>query len=214
MNILTTSAPKALKTLSLIALTFIGTIAFTSCDDDDEGGDPPQPVLDLTGTFQQEDAMGRPGINTVFGGSDAIKNDYNTTAQNPTARSAFQAGFQNQLEAYHDVYGTALGVDLDYEANILGLDAATLTTVLANFDALQVAPEGATTYFDPTTGLALTGRNLSDDVIDISLILLFGGNSGARFDGNNGTPQLTSDGVGLGDREFSSTFPYLEDPLN
>ena len=114
MNILTTSAPKALKTLSLIALTFIGTIAFTSCDDDDEGGDPPQPVLDLTGTFQQEDAMGRPGINTVFGGSDAIKNDYNTTAQNPTARSAFQAGFQNQLEAYHDVYGTALGVDLDW----------------------------------------------------------------------------------------------------
>ena len=60
--------------------------------------------------------------------------------------------------------------------------------------------------------LILTGRNLSDDVIDISLILLFGGNSGARFDGNNGTPQLTSDGVGLGDRVFRTSFPYLEDP--
>jgi len=203
-----------MKTLSLVALTFVGSIMITSCGDDDEGGMMTEPTIELTGTYSQEDFMGRPAITTVFGGSATVKNDYNVTAPNPTARATFQPGFQAQLEGYHDVYGDALGVALDFEANILGLDAATFTTVLANFDALQVAPEGQTTYFNPSTGLALTGRALTDDVIDVSLTLMFGGSSGSRFDGNNGTPQLTSDGVGLGDRNFSGTFPYLEDPLN
>ncbi len=214
MNSITITAPKALKTISLVALTFMGSIMITSCGDDDDDGMMTEPTVELTGTYAQEDFMGRPGITTVFGGSATVKNDYNVTAPNPTARATFQPGFQAQLEGYHDVYGDALGVALDYEANILGLDAATFTTVLANFDALQVAPEGQTTYFNPTTGLALSGRALTDDVIDVSLTLMFGGTSGSRFDGNNGTPQLTSDGVGLGDRQFMTTFPYLEDPLN
>ncbi len=207
MNTITTSAPKALKTLSLIALTFIGSIAFTSCDEDDEGMNPVTPTLDLTGTFQQEDAMGRPGITTALGGSDAVKNNYNVTAQNPTARGAFQPDFLNTLTAYHNAYGAT------YQTNLLNLSDTTLTTVLSSFDALQVAPEGTTTYFE-SQSLALTGRALTDDVIDVSLILFFGGPGGARFDGNNGTPQLVSDGVGVGDRQFSSSFPYMEAPLN
>lgn len=165
--------------------------------------------LDFSGTFRQEDIAGRPGVNTVFSGNSMVKNNYNVSAV--TDRAQFQPIFQSTLEAYHDVYGNALGVDIDYETNILGFDAPTFTTVLAQFDALQVAPEGPTTYFDGTN--LLTGRNLSDDVIDISLTLMFGGTSGTRFDGNNGTPQLTSDGVGPGDRDFSLSFPYLESPI-
>lgn len=164
--------------------------------------------IDFSGTFMQEDVMGRPGINTVFGGTDEVKNSFNVTAVSD--RASFQPIFQAQLEAYHDVYGAALGVDIDYEENILGLDAATFTTVLAQFDALQVAPEGTTTYFDGTN--ALTGRTLEDDVIDISLTLMFGGTTGTRFDGNMGTPQLTSDGVDAGDRIFPSSFPYMKNP--
>ena len=140
-----------------------------------------------------------------------VKNDFNVSLV--TERSTFQPTFEATLEAYHDVYGAALGVDLDYETNILDLDAPTFTTVLAQFDALQVAPNAQTTYFDPGTGVALTGRTLADDVIDISLILMFGGTNGDRFDGNNGTPQLTSDGVGPGDRDFTLPFPYLESPV-
>ncbi len=41
---------------------------------------------------------------------------------------------------------------------------------------------------------------------------MFGGMNGTRFDGNNGTPQLTSDGVDAGDRDFTLGFPYLENP--
>lgn len=180
-----------------------------ACTDDD--------AIDFSGTFVQEDIMGRPGINTVFSGSDIVKNDFNNSVV--ADRASFQPIFEATLELYHDVYGDALGVSIDYETNILGLDAPTFTTVLAQFDALQVAPDGPTTYFDPGTGTALTGRNLADDVIDISLILMFGGMDGTRFDGadNDGdgmpdTPQLTSDGVDSGDRDFGLSFPYLEAP--
>lgn len=171
------------------------------CDDSTE--------LDFSGTFVQVDVVGRPAVNTVFGGSNLVKNNYNITAVND--REIFQPTFEETLEAYHDVYGDALGVEIDYETNILGWDAATFTSVLAFYDALQVAPEGPTTYFDGTN--LLTGRRLSDDVVDISLVLTFGGEDGARFDGNNDTPQLTSDGVGPGDRDFGLPFPYLETPI-
>ncbi len=196
-----------------------------TCDDNIQNGDeegvdcggtacaPCLGNLDFSGTFAQADIMGRPGVNTVFSGSDDVKNNFNTTIV--TDRASFQPTFEATLELYHDVYATALGIpteDLDYETNILGLDAPTFTTVLTQFDALQVAPNAPTTYFDGTN--ILTGRNLGDDVIDISLTLMFGGTSGTRFDGNNGTPQLTSDGVGIGDRDLTLPFPYMEPALS
>ncbi len=105
--------------------------------------------------------------------------------------AVFQAAFEARLEAYHDVYANLLGLDpadVDYEDNILGLDAATLTGYLAA-DVLEVAPNLPTTYFNPGTDfdndgrilvpdgdeVGLTGRTPQDDVIDVSLILLFGG---------------------------------------
>ena len=226
------------KNIKYIAFAVTLSFLFVQCDDDENGNvieqvscadgiqngdeegvdcggsacEPCTVMQDFSGTFVQEDQMGRPGINTVFGGSNEVKNSFNITEIN--ARADFQPIFQNTLEAYHDVYAVSLGIDpddLDYETNILGFDAATFTTVLAQFDALQVAPNAPTTYFDGTN--ALTGRALSDDVIDISLTLMFGGGNGMRFDGNNGTPQLTSDGVDAGDRDFSLGFPYLESPV-
>ncbi|MDT0556812.1 DUF4331 family protein [Patiriisocius hiemis] len=194
--------------LKIAFIAVCTTLLFVQCSNDDDTIDD-GPQIDFSGTFTQEDHMGRPGVNTVFSGMDDVKNNFNTTITSD--RAAFQPTFEGTLEAYHDVYGAALGVDLDYETNILGLDAPTFTTVLAQFDALQVAPNAdATTYFDGVN--ALTGRNLGDDVIDISLTLMFGGMSGTRFDGNNGTPQLTSDGVDAGDRDFTLGFPYLENP--
>lgn len=200
-----------MKNIKFIFVALFASLTFVACDSDDDTDDvmPPQEPT-FTGTYVQEDIMGRPGITTVFGGTDMVKNNFNTSVV--SARESFQPIFESTLEAYHDVYGTALGADLDYEANILGLDAPTFTTVLAQFDALQVAPEGETIYFNPTTGLALTGRKLSDDVIDVSLTLMFGGNDGARFDGTGGTPQLTSDGVDSGSRTYSQGFPYLNAP--
>lgn len=199
-----------MKNIKFLFIALMASLTLVQCKSDDEADEMPPSEPTFTGTYVQKDIAGRPGITTVFGGTDMVKNNFNASVV--SERASFQPGFQTQLEAYHDVYGDALGVNIDYEANILGLDAATFTTVLAQYDALQVAPEGETIYFNPTTGLALTGRKLSDDVIDVSLTLMFGGNDGARFDGNNGTPQLTSDGVGSGSRTFTQGFPYLNAP--
>ncbi len=192
---------------------------------------------DFSGTYAQVDFMGRPGINTVLSfdmeGEASVKDEHNVSI--PSEMTAkFQAGFQARLEQYHDVYAVKLGLDpadVNYEPNILGLDAATLTTVLAT-DVLEVAPDLPTTYFDPGTDadndgrilvpdgdeVALTGRRLTDDIIDVSLILLVGGAEGDRFsgqdldgDGMADLPRLTSDGVSL-TATISAQFPYVGNP--
>lgn len=208
-----------------------------SCTPCTDGMDPGDMEPDFSGTYEQQDHMGRPGINTVLSadleGEASVKDAHNVTI--PSEMTAnFQAGFQARLEAYHDVYADLLGLnpeDVDYETNILGLDAATLTTYLAA-DVLEVAPDAPTTYFDPGTDndndgrilvpdgdeIGLTGRRLQDDVIDISLILLFGGMEGDRFsgqdiddDGMQDLPRLTSDGVAL-TADISADFPYVGSP--
>lgn len=205
-------------------------------DDDMMGGDDMMDI-DFTGTFSQVDFMGRPAINTALSfdmdGQPSVKDAHNVSIPSEMV-GIFQAGFEARLEQYHDVYANKLGLDpadVNYEANILGLDATTLTTVLAA-DVLEVAPDLPTTYFNPGTDLdndgqilvpdgdevALTGRTPSDDIIDVSLILFFGGAQGDRFsgqdldnDGISDLPRLTSDGVGL-TADISTTFPYLGNP--
>lgn len=255
-----------MKTLNILAgLGLIGMISLlTACSDDDTNplmmaatcndgmmnadetgvdcGGSCAPCMDgmtpdFTGTYEQQDHMGRPGINTVLSvdmdGQPSVKDAHNASI--PSEMTAqFQAGFQARLEAYHDVYAQLLGLDpadVDYETNILGLDAATLTTYLSA-DVLEVAPDAPTTYFNPGTDndgdgrllvpdgdeVGLTGRTLQDDVIDISLILLFGGMEGDRFsgqdldgDGMSDLPRLTSDGVSL-TANLSAEFPYVGAP--
>lgn len=172
--------------------------------DDDDGNDP-----DFSGTFVQEDQMGRPGINTVLSPDNATEDAFNVTIPSEQG-AAFQATFLQRAVDLHAAFG------VEYETNILGLDAVTLTTILAS-DVLQVAPNDPTSYFDGTN--LLTGRTLTDDVIDISLILFFGGENGDRFNGQDldgdGTPDLpilVSDGVSAAGENPSSTFPYLEVP--
>lgn len=192
-----------------------GSLLFIQCSDDDDNGNVIDPVddtmddtmdddgtgggIDFSGTFVQEDQMGRPGINTVFG-TDGMKDSFNVTV--PTEmQAAFQAGFEAKLLALNPAYTT----------NALGLDAATFTTVLSN-DVLWVAQTGVTSYFNGTE--VLTGRTLSDDVIDISLLLIFGGPDGMDNDGDpTGESLLTRDGVPSNDVAFSTSFPYLAQPF-
>ena len=232
--------------LSLGALTLV-----TACNNDDNGDDVLSPTcsdgimngeetgvdcggsscdpcdtasLDFTGVYSQVDYMGRPGINTVLSGDDATKNAHNLSIPSEGVAN-FQPAFQARLEGLHAAYGA------QYENNILNLDAATLTTVLAA-DVLDIAANGPTTYFNPGEDndgddnpltldgdeVAFTGRAIGDDVIDVSLILLFGGQNGMRFSGqdtdDDGTadlPRLTSDGVSI-TASPSEDFPYLGAP--
>jgi hypothetical protein len=83
--------------------------------------------------------------------------------------------------------------------------ASLFTTVLAT-DVLNVSTTGATQFFTSPT-VYLTGRGLSDDVIDNELTLIFGGPTG----GSN--PTLTSDNVNANDKAFLAAFPYMAAPF-
>ncbi|WP_299317910.1 DUF4331 family protein [uncultured Maribacter sp.] len=248
------------KNIKYTFLSLLAVVALVSCSDDDDntpivvtetcddgimngdetgvdcGGSctPCEEAMapDFTGTYAQVDFMGRPGINTVLSADGTIKDAHNVSIPSEMA-ATFQADFEARLEAYHDVYANILGADpaaVNYENNILGLDAPTLTGYLAA-DVLEVAPNLPTTYFlpgedvdmdgnvlnDPAV-IGLTGRTPQDDVIDVSLILLFGGADGIRFSGQDtdgdgvaDLPRLTSDGVGQ-TATVGTTFPYLGAP--
>jgi Domain of unknown function (DUF4331) len=134
--------------------------------------------------------MARPAINTVFVGA-ARKNEFNSTK--PTAmNAAFKADFVAKLNSF------------GYTSNILGLNADAFASVLVT-DVLNVKMSGTTSFYDGTN--VLTGRTLSDDVIDAELTLIFGGATGAS------NPGLISDHVNANDKAFVSTFPYEAAPF-
>lgn len=148
------------------------------------GGVPPQEEI-----YIQGDQMARPAINTVFVGSSR-KDEFNTTI--PSAmQGAFYNDFVNKLAAF------------GYTTNILGLDKNTFASVLVT-DVLNASTTGITSFYNGTQ--VLTGRGLADDVIDVELILIFGGATGAS------NPGLTSDHVNGNDKPFLSSFPYMASP--
>ena len=163
-------------------------IVFSACKKNSDA----TPVNLFAGiTYQTEDQMARPAINTVFNvGAD--KDAYNIALPSGMG-AAFQSKFQARL----------LALNPGYTTNALGLSASAFTGVLAT-DVLTVSTTGTTTFFDGTN--VLTGRALADDVIDTELLLIFGGSTGAS------NPGLTSDKVSANDKAFLTTFPYLASP--
>jgi hypothetical protein len=169
----------------IIALSVLTAIVFTSCDNNDDNAQQ----TDFSGTYTLKDQMARPAINTVFIASGAPKDAFNLAI--PSAQgAAYQSIFQSRLLALNPAYTT----------NALGQTAAQFTGLLAT-DVLGVAKTGTTTFFNGTQ--VLTGRALADDVIDVELLLIFGGPTGAS------NPTLTSDNVSLNDKPFLTSFPYL-----
>jgi hypothetical protein len=190
-----------MKNFKLIALLMLAcSLVFVSCDDDDNGDDDGPPI-DQNATFTQMDQVGRPSINTVFTVSDADENRFNNTVT-ANLGADFGTDFVARVNALNPFYTT----------NLLGFDAQALGTTLAA-DFLTVAREGETNFFVDTSNL-LTGRRLNEDVIDVELILIFGGPNGDGIqESGEDLSGLISDGVGFADREVLSTFPYVETPL-
>ena len=168
-------------------------VTLASCSDNDDGPINNEP--DFSGTFTQADQMGRPAVNTVFVSSNS-KDSFNVTIPSDQG-DLFQSMFQTNLEALSPAY-TNPG-----DKNALGLDAAAFTGLLAT-DVLGVSTTGTTTFFDGTN--VLTGRTLSDDVISVELLLIFGGEDGTE------NPGLTDDNVDTNDKPFLTSFPYLASP--
>ena len=168
-------------------MALLSIMTFLSCDKDDDVMDE----MVNNDMYTQEDQMGRPAINTVFVTS-ADKDNFNTTTPSKQG-AAFASKFETQL----------LALNPGYTTNALGWDAPTFTGALAT-DVLSVASSGTTTFFDGVN--VLTGRQLGDDVINVKLLLIFGGPDGSA------NPTLTNDNVDSNDKAFLTTFPYLASP--
>lgn len=180
--------------IKLMAIAVLVSFTAYNCSNDDNDSTD-QMAPDFTGTYAQEDQMGRPAVNTVFV-SAGSKDSFNTTA--PSAQNgAFQSMFQTNLEALSPAFANP------GDQNALGLDAAAFTGVLAT-DVLNVSLDGTTTFYDGTN--VLTGRALADDVITVELLLIFGGED---FTEN---PGLSNDYVDTNDKAFLTSFPYLASP--
>ena len=172
----------------LIAVALVIAAVSVNCDNNDSTTDPAASI-DFSGTFVQQDQMARPAINTVFIASGAPKDEFNAAI--PSMMGAkYQSIFQSRL----------LALNAGYTTNALGQTAPQLTGLLAT-DVLNVDKTKKTTFFDGTN--VLTGRALADDVIDVELLLIFGGPTGTSNAG------LTSDHVDANDKAFGTSFPYL-----
>ncbi|WP_366183749.1 DUF4331 family protein [Flavobacterium ovatum] len=184
---------RTLNNIKLMTVVLVSAIGAVSCDNNDNNNDNAMASADFSGTYTQQDQMGRPAINTVFVASGQPKDDFNGTI--PSAMGAiYQPIFKTRLLALNGAYTT----------NALGHTADVFTSVLAT-DVLNVKTSGKTTFFDGTTSPAtvLTGRALGDDVIDTELLLIFGGSGGTS------NPGLIKDNVNKNDKDFTVSFPYL-----
>jgi hypothetical protein len=180
---------------SFIALLLV-TACFAACKKSGSGGGttPPAAVY-----YDQADQVGRPAINTVFISASG-KDSFNTTPPSQMA-GLFGAEMKSNLLALTNPAGVySTGAD---SLNLLGLSATSFTGVLST-DVLNVSTTGVTTFYDGTN--VLTGRTLSDDVIHVELILLFGGHTGGL------NPTLSDDHVPANDAAFLTAFPYLATP--
>ena len=171
-----------------MTIALIAAVVSVNCDNDDSNNDLVA-NLDFSGNFVQQDQMARPAINTVFIGTGAPKDEFNGTIPSVMG-TKYQSIFQSRLLALNPAFTT----------NALGQTAAQFTGLLAT-DVLGVSKVAPTTFFDGTN--ILTGRTLADDVIDVELLLIFGGPMGTS------NPGLTKDNVNANDKAFGTAFPYL-----
>ena len=159
-------------------------------------GDPSIGVWAETGNAENArvDRMGRPAIATVLV-PDGAEDAYN--AADPDMDDAnFAAAASASLQALSAFGGDATPYS---EAQADALADVFLPDILT-FDTSSTAGYG--------TG-PLNGRQLADDVIDISLPVVTG--DASAVGGPNVGGLLTTDCVDANDKPFLTTFPYLAD---
>lgn len=155
--------------------------------------------------FEQVDRLARPAVNEVFASVAGERHKIN-----------------NQIPPIGDT--TQLANDIQgFMRNTAGRSQATTDVVKAvlvpDVMIADLSKTDSAAYLGTETGGAtggkFGGRKLTDDVVDISLGVIFGKTVSALglapADGKD-IPTLTSDNVGPGGKHFISTFPYLGAP--
>jgi len=155
--------------------------------------------------YMQIDRLARPAVNELF--ATVANNRHQINDQdNPTDDAA---NLKNDIESFL--------------TNVPNRSTATKTVIESVLipDVLKadLSKSDSAAYLGTETGGAtggkFGGRKLQDDVIDISLGIVFGNTVsalGLAPDDGKEIPTLTTDNVGDGGKHFQATFPYLGAP--
>jgi len=155
--------------------------------------------------YNQVDRLARPAVNEVF--APVAGNRHKTNNElNPT---------QDSTELANDIQG--------FMRNTAGRSQAITDVVKAVLvpDVLvaDLDKSGPAAYLGVETGGVtgglFGGRKLTDDVVDLSLGVIFGNTVsalGLAPDDGKAISTLTSDNVGPEGKHFTGTFPYLGAP--
>lgn len=156
--------------------------------------------IDTGDGWVQADRMGRPAINTVVnssgpvvGAPSAAKNIYNA-GEPATDVADFTAAVVAALQAF-----SALDAEGPYSAAEAGALAGVLLPDVLTFDKSSALPA------------PLNGRDLDDDVIDVELNIVTGGDPLGLFPGRDASGGVTTDGIGA-HGDLLAEFPYLGTP--
>lgn len=197
-------------------------------------GGPSGPTAALgSGPFVQLDRLNRPAINEVFATfAQHQQNNVNTPDQDVANLKPEIVSFTESVGGRSSAIAGVLGAVLTPDVQIADMNGTSLSCI-------GTAPGACNNYLGIETGGATQlpknlkpfgGRALTDDVVDISLVAIFGNvipALGLAPDDNNESdgradssfpsghrPNLLTDNVSwqTAPKHFSTTFPYLGAP--
>lgn len=145
------------------------------------------------GSFAQIERLAVPALNELFMDFNAHNA---SNLRTPTRDASNQSNF---IKSFVNAVGRPQGI----------ADAVISVAIPDVMQADLSQPTG--TYFGTQLGNNFGGRRPQDDVIDVTLSVVFGHAVTNITTGE--IPALTSDNVGPNNANFLSTFPYLGDPL-
>lgn len=156
-------------------------------------------------TFTQRDRLANPVVNEVFA---TVANDRHKT-NNEIAPTGDPAELANDIQSF--MTGTA--------GRSQAITDVVKAVLVPDVMLADLSKPGPASYLgvqtNGATGGTFGGRALTDDVVDISLGVVFGNTIsalGLAPDDGNAILTLTSDNVGAGGKNFTNTFPYLGSP--
>jgi hypothetical protein len=161
-------------------------------------------VANSDNTFQQKDRLARPVVNEVLA---TVANDrHRINDEIPPTQD--RAELERDIESFLTVPANRSRATKDVIKSILVPDV-----MMADLSKTGAAYLGVET--GGKSGGEFGGRKLTDDVVDVSLRIVFGNlvsALGLAPDDGKSIPSLTTDNVGPEGKRFTNTFPYVGAP--
>ncbi len=182
--------------LSLVGLALVAVL--TGCGGSSGSGSF------LTRHWTQVDRLGRPAVNEVFA----------TVANNRHAVNNMDSPKDDSTQLANDIQTFMTTAAGRSQATTDVVKAVLVPDVLIA-DLSKTTPAYLGVETGGATGGTFGGRALGDDIVDISLGVIFGNTVSALSlapDDGKEIPALTSDHVDASGKHFSNTFPYLGPP--